>query len=303
MSQLSIIDIPQAQKERLSFIEFRLYFYGEINRSDLVSRFGIKEAAASRDISVYKEIAHENIAYDAKGKSYILCADFKPVFDYSDSQTTAALLYGFGDDFIGKQNSVISCESPTQLNYPNIATLAPITRAIYKKQAVKIVYLSLSSGLSEREIVPFALVNNGLRWHVRAFDRTHNRFADFVVNRIKSIEVINIDIPKEQTKSADNQWNRIVDLHIVPHPSIKYPEVIEKEYSMSNGVLIIQVRAAVAGYVLRHWNIDCSVFHTLTGPENYLWLKNRPTLYGVENLTIAPGYADQNIKDDMEAKC
>jgi len=59
---------------------------------------------------------------------------------------------------------------------------------------------------------------------------------------------------------------------------------------MANGMLRIQVRAAVAGYVLRHWNIDCSVDHALKGREFHLWLENTPTLYGVENLAIAPGH-------------
>ena len=79
-------------------------------------------------------------------------------------------------------------------------------------------------------------------------------------------------------------------MHIVPHPNLKHPKTIETEYAMVNGMLKIQIRAAVAGYVLRHWNIDCSEQHILTGHENHLWLRNRQTLYGVENLVIAPGY-------------
>jgi len=54
--------------------------------------------------------------------------------------------------------------------------------------------------------------------------------------------------------------------------------------------LKVNVRAAVAGYVLRRWNVDCSEDHSMEGPEYHLWLKNRQALYGVENLVIAPGY-------------
>lgn len=50
------------------------------------------------------------------------------------------------------------------------------------------------------------------------------------------------------------------------------------------------MRAAVAGYVPRRWNVDCPEDHSLDGPEYHLWLKNRQALYGVENLVIAPGY-------------
>ena len=104
-------------------------------------------------------------------------------------------------------------------------------------------------------------------------------------------------IPEAEIKAADNQWNRIVDLHIVPHPNLKHPETIAKEYDMTNGMLKVQVRAAVAGYVLRHWNVDCSEAHKLTKSEIHLWLSNQPTLYGVENLAIAPGYNREQITE------
>ena len=282
--------VSQAQRERLFHIDFKLFFLGSVNRTDLVSRFGIKEAAASRDLSLYKELASKNIEYDTKAKTYIQRDGFSPLFEYSGSQTLAALLHGFGDDFVGTQKSIVTCEAPTQLNYPNIQTLALITRAIHNNQALKIKYRSLSSGLSEREIVPFALIDNGLRWHVRGYDRARDRFADFVVNRIEAPQLINEEIPEAQTKAADNQWNRIVDLHIVPHPRLIHPETIAFEYDMKEGVLKVQVRAAVAGYVLRHWNVDCSDKHQMSGPEFQLWLKNTQTLYGVDNLAIAPGY-------------
>jgi len=285
----------QAQRERLFHIDFKLYFLGTVNRNDLVSRFGIKEAAASRDLSLYKDLASKNIEYDTKTKTYIQREGFTPLFEYTGSQTLAALLHGFGDDFVGTQKSIVTSEAPTQLNFPHIQNLAHITRAIHNQQALRIGYRSLSSGLSEREIVPFALVDNGLRWHVRGYDRAKNRFSDFVINRIENpCELPQSDICEEESKDADIQWNRIVEMHIVPHPRLKHPETIEAEYAMANGVLNVQVRAAVAGYVLRKWNVDCSEDHKLNGPENHLWLKNRQTLYGVENLMLAPGYAENN---------
>ena len=53
--------ISQAQRERLFRIDF--------NRIDLVSHFGIKEAAASSDLSLYRDLAPKNIEYDTKAKS------------------------------------------------------------------------------------------------------------------------------------------------------------------------------------------------------------------------------------------
>lgn len=196
---------------------------------------------------------------------------------------------------------MISCETPAQLNITQLDTLSVLTRAIHQHQIVKINYFSLSSGVSSREVVPFALVNNGLRWHIRAYDRKRERFTDFVINRIEAPKIIDSVIKEHETKEADNQWNRIVELEIVPHPALKHPESISMDYGMkkrgmkSNSytqgdVLNVDVRAAVASYLLRRWNIDCSEQHSLKGDEYHLWLKNYQTLYGVDNLVIAPGY-------------
>jgi len=284
-------DISQAQQERLFHIDFKLRFLGAVNRADLVTRFGIKAAAATRDLSLYKELAPKNLEYDTKVKAYIQSDRFKPIFEHSQNQVLTALCHGLGDDYVGTHQPLITAETPTELNYPQLDILAKITQAIYQKKALQIHYRSLSSGLTTREIVPFALVDNGLRWHVRAFDRVHGQFRDFVLNRIAEPKLLSESaIPDNQTKEADIQWNRIVEMHLGPHPRLQHPETIEYEYGMQNGMLKVNVRAAVAGYVLRRWNVDCSEEHSLEGPEYHLWLKNRQTLYGVENLEIAPGY-------------
>ncbi|MEZ5573760.1 MAG: WYL domain-containing protein [Halioglobus sp.] len=214
---MDLSDISQAQKERLSHIDFRTYFLGEIGRSDLVARFGIGEAAATRDITLYRELVPANLEYDTKLKSYVKSASFNPLFEYSPPQVLAALSQGFGEDFIGSHKPMVRCETPAELNRPLLPVLAVLTRAIYHKKVVKIQYRSIQSGLSEREIVPFVLVDNGLRWHVRGFDRNRQDFIDFVVTRIADPVMID-DEPKEQESSeADIQWNRIVEMNLVAH--------------------------------------------------------------------------------------
>ena len=290
MTLTRLEDINQAQKERLSHIDFKAYFLGTIGRNDLVTRFGIKAAAATRDITLYKKLAPQNLEYDTKAKVYARSDAFEPVFDYSSSQALAALAHGFGDDYVGIHKGLIACETPAQLNKPSLSTLSVLTSAIHQKKGVIITYRSLSSGRATREIVPFVLVDNGLRWHVRAYDRRQSRFSDFVITRIANPSIIHSIIEEHETRESDIQWNRIVELEIVPHPNLKHPKTIETDYAMKNGVLNVNVRAAIAGYVLRRWNVDCSEDHCLNGPEYHLWLKNWQALYGVENLVIAPGY-------------
>lgn len=296
MPEVSLVDISQSQKERLSHIDFRVCFLGTIGRNDLVNRFGIKAAAATRDMTLYKELAAGNLVYDTRARIYTRSNSFEPIFDYSPSQALAALAHGFGDDFVGTHKGFIACEMPAQLNKPSLTTLSVLTRAIHQNKVVTITYRSLSSGRTKREIVPFVLVDNGLRWHVRAYDRRQSRFSDFVITRIADPVIIDSMLEEHETRESDNQWNRIVELEIVPHPRLKHAKTIETDYAMENGVLNVNVRAAVAGYVLRRWNVDCTENHSMEGPEYHLWLRNRQALYGVENLVIAPGYESQAIK-------
>ena len=60
---------------------------------------------------------------------------------------------------------------------------------------------------------------------------------------------------------------------------------------MQHGHLAVTVRAAVAGYVLRQWQVDCSTDAYLRGPEYRLRLANRQVLAGVASAVLAPGYA------------
>jgi hypothetical protein len=62
------------------------------------------------------------------------------------------------------------------------------------------------------------------------------------------------------------------------------------DYGISEGALRLKLRAAMAGYALRKWSVDCSPDHSLQGHEYRLWLKNHLAIYGVRNAVLAPGY-------------
>lgn len=287
---MDLAGISRPQQERLSHIDFRAWFIGQVGRGDIVARFGMGEAAATRDLALYRELAPKNLEYCAKSKTYLASTQFKPIYDHKAEQVLSALAQGFGEEFIGDNHPVLTCETPARLNQPDLPTLAQLTRAIYQQKLVRIHYISPESGESKRDIAPFVLVDNGLRWHVRGFDRKRKAFIDFVINRISKVNPLDQSPEPHETRESDIQWNRIVEMELIPHPSIKHPKAIELDYAMQNGVCKQNVRAAVAGYVLRRWNVDCTEDHILTGAEYQLWLRNRAALYGVENLVLAPGY-------------
>lgn len=291
---LSLESISQAQRERLAFIEFRAYFLGEVRRADIIARFGIETAAATRDIALYRKISNENLVLDSKTKTYLPRQRFAPVFEHPEDRVLSALTKGFGEGLGGRTKALLACEIPQSLHHPDAALFAPITQAINRRKAVRITYTSFSSGQSEREIMPFALANNGLRWHVRAYDRLRKDFRDFVLTRIGSSELLEESRVEDYEEPAnDFEWSRIVELELVPHPKKTMQfEVIALDYGMSaeDLVLKVRVRAALAGYFLRQWSVDCSKAHKLDSPEMRLWLRNPLALYGVNSASLAPGY-------------
>ena len=294
MSNEQLAVLTQPQRDRLAFVELRLRFVGEIRRQDLVMRFGIQSAAATRDLALYAELAPGNITYDSKGKSYVLGAGFRQVFNFPAERVLSWLTQGFGDGEPVKLKAWVACESPSLLTYPDLDVLASVTRAIHQECPIAIEYHSISNGYAERQIVTFALIDNGLGWHVRGFDRKSQEFRDFVITRIKRPKVLRGEKSESHELSdQDIQWTRIVELELVPHPDQLSPEITEMDYGMDGGVLRMKLRAATAGYILRQWSVDCSADHRLRGPEFRLWLKVHLALYGVKNAVLAPGYSTE----------
>ena len=286
------LELAQAQRERLAYLELRAYFSGELRRADIEDRFGVKPAAATRDLSAYRQLAPANLSYDAAARCYRPTQLFKPLFNFAADRVLAWLLQGFGDGLDLKLRRLVPCEGPGSLVRPNLAILSTVTRAICAKRAISVSYLSPCSGASTRELVPVALADNGLRWHLRAFDRRNGRFGDFVLTRIATVDAVDGPLAEAELLPADEQWARIVDMEVVPHPGIRWAQAIEADYAMVDGVLRLRSRAALAGYLLRRWSIDCSPDHALDPASHQLWLRNPQTLYGVESAAFAPGAKD-----------
>ena len=68
------------QRERLAFLELRLRFLGEIRRQDLIERFEIQSAAATRDLALYRQLAPAYLVFNSRSKSYLRAEAFCPIF-------------------------------------------------------------------------------------------------------------------------------------------------------------------------------------------------------------------------------
>ncbi|MFZ6707667.1 WYL domain-containing protein [Undibacterium sp. TC9W] len=290
--------LPAAQRERLAFIEFRLWFLGTVTRKEVMDRFDIASAAGTRDLVLYRELAPGNVLYE--GKMYHYQESFQPLFQHQPDRVLSALCSGFGDGERGIGASLLTHDIPNRLNQPALLDLARVTRAIRGEHPLRLTYHSMKIGPSKREIVPLALVDSGLRWHVRAYDRSKQEFRDLVLTRMDDISDIkpcdkSHVLQAHEQLAADEQWQRIVHIELQPHPSHPYPGSIMRDYGMKNGKLEVKLRAAIAGYVLRQWQVDCSPDGKLEGSNSRLRLADLSVLEEVSNAVLAPGYQKRDI--------
>ena len=282
--------LSAAQRLRLAFIEFRVWFYGEVARKHVLERFEIATAAGTRDLMLYKQLAPNNVSYDQKHYRYL--PTFSPLFQHDADKVLAALTAGVSAADTGRSSETISHAAPKRLNQPTLDTLATVTRAIHAGQVLSLTFLSMKKGPGKRIIVPHSLVDSGLRWHVRAFDRTKGHFRDLVLTRMENVHALTDCSPPalQELIAADTQWNRMFTLTLIPHPSRPHPEVIAKDFGMQQGQLKVSVRGAVAGYVMRQWQVDCSPDASMRGQEIRLRLADPATLHGAGSAALAPGY-------------
>jgi len=230
-------------RQRLEFLERELFWTGRVNRITLAEKTGISKAQASADIAQYKKLAN-NMAYSLSGKTYLAAPRFKPVFISTSPHTFLEGLIGI-------------CAEKVPLPFRDIdpVLLRAIHHAVLDEAWVKITYQSMSSiQVKERTIAPHSFLSDGSRWHVRAYDESTKSFRDFVLGRIKSVDVAEICAQGEHfwQQRYDADWETMVNLILSPHPDLskEQQEAIAADYQMADGRISFSVRKACLLYVV-----------------------------------------------------
>ena len=122
------------QRQRLSYLEFCLYFLGEVRRADMMARFDCAPAVVTRDIALYRQLAAANLVLDSSTKAYLLAPGFQPLFEHRLEQVMAALMQGepYSIETVG--GALLSCDYPALLNRPPLTILAAVSRAIRQRR-------------------------------------------------------------------------------------------------------------------------------------------------------------------------
>lgn len=248
-------------EQKLQFIEFRLFWEGHVNRSDLIDKFGVSPNQASGDLNRYIALAPDNMVYDKSGKTYVRSSAFKPLFLKPDATQFLSQVRSIAERVITPEDAWIGNlpafdATPAPVRGIDPVVLRSIVIAIRRHEAIEVLYQSMSATDPEwRWISPHALAFDGFRWHARSFCEKSGDYRDFVISRI--LETRQTRGAKKQAVS-DAAWEEVVELEVGPHPDLSPNQrrVIELDYGMKNGSVTIPVRRALLYYALKRLGLD-----------------------------------------------
>lgn len=250
---------------RYEFLEYRAYWYGRLNRSDLIAQFGVSQTQASMDFKAYQDLAPDNLVYDGTERTYRPSNTFKPLFFHISADSYLRPLLSMAVGAVDPAGTWLKTipefhVSPIPARGVSPEVLRAVVRALEGVQAVEVLYQSMSSPEPGwRWIEPHALANDGFRWHVRAFCQRSGAFKDFVLSRILEVRAA---AERHQTRSNpadDVAWHSTVTLQIRPHPILSQSQqtAIRLDYGMDTaGQAEIIVRKSMLYYTLKRLGLD-----------------------------------------------
>mgnify|MGYP001133705120 CR=1 FL=1 len=107
-----------------------------------------------------------------------------------------------------------------------------------------------------RLIAPHTLVYTGMRWHVRAYCEKNRQYRDFVLSRLRGEPDLLDESPN--TRELDEDWNTEVPIIFAPDGRLNAAQqaIIETDFGMTEGTLVVASRKALVKYVLRRYQVD-----------------------------------------------
>ncbi|HFH3882453.1 helix-turn-helix transcriptional regulator [Pseudomonas aeruginosa] len=254
---------------RYKLIETVVWWEGRLTTGHLMQSFGISRQQASKDINTYiNEHASKNLTYDKHLKGYVPSKQFRPLFIDDSASAYLHLLNQNHERAPHVEGLALAYAHTEVLSVPDRTVrpevLRPLLRACREGLRLECEYVSFTTPSGEtRLIAPHTLIYTGIRWHVRAYCEKNRDYRDFVLSRFRGIPEL-MDDQSEHARENDLGWNTLVPVIIEPDSRLK-PEqrsIIEADYGMQDGQLVIEVRGALVQYVLQRYQIDPTKLHT-----------------------------------------
>ncbi|NIL20781.1 transcriptional regulator [Pseudomonas sp. ATCC PTA-122608] len=247
---------------RYRLIETVAWWEGRLTTGHLIQSFGISRQQASKDINTYiNEHAPRNLTYDKQLKGYVPSKLFKPRFIDDSASAYLHLLYQNNERAPHIEGLALAYAHTKVLEVPDRSIrpqiLRPLLKACREGLRLETEYVSLANPEPEiRLIAPHTLVYTGMRWHVRAYCEKNRKYRDFVLSRLRGEPEL-LD-KSENLIDEDTVWETAVDLVIAPDQRLSPTQraIIETDFGMVDGQLVIPSRQALVKYVLQRYQID-----------------------------------------------
>jgi hypothetical protein len=250
-------------EQRLEFIEFRLFWEGSVNRSDITERFGVSTPQASADLAQYQNLDPENIRYDTSEKRYLPTVTFRPRLLRPNAERYLAQLRALAEDVIGPLDTWIGPlpdvgVTPVPARRVGPETLRYFLAAVRAQRSVRIEYQSMNDARPEpfwRWITPHAFGSDGLRWHLRAYCHIEHVFKDFIISRCLNIGEMG---EPGAAPDTDVDWFTFFNVILVPNPRLSRAQqnTIERDYGMTERKCELRVRKALLYYLDKRLRLD-----------------------------------------------
>lgn len=272
---MSSNDLKWDQLLRFRLIEIIALWEGRLTTNHLCQAFQIGRQQASRDINRYQSLFdNEPLVLDRSIKGYKPSTYFSPRFTKGTASEYLTMLH--------QQNEMVEAFDFFEMGYAESEVLkvperliSPIVlrvliQAAREQRRVDIDYVSLSSPqVSGRILVPHTIVNDGFRWHVRAYCEKRSQYRDFVLSRFRNAPEI-LD-KSDHGREGDTDWNEIVDIKVVSNPYLDDAQqaVVAQDYAMINGCISIKSRKALVSYAVKRLNICLDKCLLKRNPEEF----------------------------------
>lgn len=271
-------------ERRQEYIEFRVFWSGSVNRSDLMDRFGVSTPQASVDLSNYQQFAPGNLVYDSSKKTYLATNEFQPKILKPNADRYLSQLHSIADGIVDQGSTwmsyVPSCDAlslPMKRVEPLV--LRELINTIRAKQSIGILYQSMNAARPDliwRRITPHSFAFDGLRWHVRAFCHRDLRFKDFVLSRC--FQVMEPGVAGKLIES-DTDWQTFLEVRLAPNPKLSPAQkaAIASDYGMTGEELTVSVRRSLLFYFNKRFRLDFLKYND-DPAQNPLHVVNRDDL-------------------------
>lgn len=267
-----------AASPRMRDMDTLLRWEGELTNSRVREVFGVQAVQASRLLSAY--IAE-------RGAALSRLSPRAPVTPAARFDALVAPPSSPDDYFRlleGAQGSALGVgllvDARPKLSGEDAWLFSNLLKACRFSTGLRIVYASMNhpNGL-ERTIYPHSLVRAPRRWHARAWCDLRRDFRDFALGRI--FEATPLPDPSPKVRRQDADWNKLVPLKIVAHPSFdgERQQLMRREYFAGRASTVLRVRKALAGYVIQDLRLATDLERDRP-PQFQLYLENSQTLGG-----------------------